>query len=130
MYKKQISYTDYNGDAQKGDYYFNLSRFDLMKLNRDYKEAGGLENAFNRAVKLNDSDAMGEIFTNLILSSYGKKSEDGQHFKKSYELTEEFVSSAAFEALFDELTTNEGALLEFFNGIVPANMRNMAAPLA
>ena len=128
MHKKEIRFTDYNGNQQQEVFYFNLSRFDMLKLNKVYKAEGGLEEAFNKAVKDNDVDEMGSIFTNLILFSYGIKSEDGKHFEKNEELTQEFANSAAFEALFDELTTDQQALLSFFNGIIPANSRNSVQP--
>lgn len=32
MYKKTITYTDYNGVERKEDFYFNLNRAELTKL--------------------------------------------------------------------------------------------------
>ena len=46
MYKKVIKYTDYNGVEHEDAFYFNLTKFDLMRMNTEHP--GGFEDYINR----------------------------------------------------------------------------------
>jgi hypothetical protein len=62
-------------------------------------------------------------FKNIILTSYGVRSEDGRFFKKTQQLRDEFASSEAYSALFMELVTgNTEGMIEFVTGIMPAGI--------
>ena len=122
MIKQSVTYTDYNGAERTEDFCFNLSRNDLVKLNNKYLDEGGLEIAFNKAYEANDVGKAYEIFTDMIISAYGEKSNDGKYFNKTPELSEKFANSAAFDALFDLLTSDSATLVAFFNGMVPAKL--------
>ncbi len=69
-------------------------------------------------------------FKNIILSAYGKKSDDGRHFTKNQQLREEFESSEAYSSLFIELVTNTDAAIEFINGVIPSGMAEEVAKVA
>ena len=129
MLKKQITYTDLNGVQQTEEHIFNLSRLDLMKMNKDYKDQGGLGEAFNKAMENKDEQAAVDIFVDLILRSYGEKSADGKGLVKNKELSEKFANTEAFNALFDELSTDSAAATAFFTGVLPASLQNGALPL-
>ena len=51
--------------------------------------------------------------------AYGIKSDDGKRFMKSDQLREEFSQTAAYDALFMELATNDDAAATFIKGVVP-----------
>lgn len=124
MLKKTIEYIDYNGVARKEDYYFNLSKAEIMEM--EMGTAGGLAEMITKIVAAKDAPAILKIFKELILKSYGEKSPDGKRFIKSPELSEAFAQTEAYTELFMELSTNAEAGAAFVNGIVPADMSGKA----
>ena len=131
MIKKTITYVDYNGTERKEDFYFNLTKAEIMEMEMSIK--GGLAEMINRIVAAQDQPAIIKIFKDLIIKAYGVKSADGKRFMKSQEITDEFVQTEAFSQLFMELATDADAAGKFVNGIVPADMaqqmnKNIPAP--
>lgn len=118
MLFKKIKYVDYNGQPHEETFCFNLNKAKLMAL--QVKTPGGFAATIQKAVKEEDSATIVTIFTDLILKSYGEVSADGKKFVQSPELSAEFEQTAAFDALFSELTSDEKAGEEFFKGIMPA----------
>ena len=125
MFKKTISYTDYNGVERKEDFYFNLSKAELteMELSID----GGLSEMIRRVVEAKDVPTLIKIFKELILKSYGEKSPDGKRFIKNKELTDAFVQTEAYSNLFMELSSDDQAAAAFVNGIIPADVAEKRA---
>lgn len=124
MIKKTIAYEDYNGVERKEDFYFNLSKAEVMEM--EMSTAGGLAEMIQRVVAAQDQVSIIKIFKDLILKAYGVKSPDGKRFIKSKELSDEFSQTEAYSQLFMELATNADAAADFVNGIVPANMAKQA----
>lgn len=120
MLKKTITYTDYNGVEKTEDFYFNLTKAELMKM--ELMTAGGLTETITRIVNAKDAPAIIAIFEDLILKAYGVKSPDGKRFEKSQALRDEFAQTEAYSILFMELATDADAAAKFVNGIVPADM--------
>ncbi len=124
MLKKTITYTDYNGNERSEDFYFNLSKIELMKLQASTK--GGMEKMMDDIVKANDNFRVIEVFEKLIRLAYGVKSEDGKFFRKTPESTEAFVQSEAYSNLLFELLSDAEKSAEFFRGVVPADLMAQA----
>ena len=126
MLKKTITYTDYNGVERKEDFYFNLTKAEIMEM--EMSISGGLTEMINRIVAAQDAPEIVKIFKELVLKAYGVKSPDGKRFIKSDELATEFAQTEAYSQLFMELATDADAASAFVNGIVP-NVEGMdAAP--
>lgn len=125
MIKKTITFTDYNGTERTEDFYFNLTKAEVMEMEMSVK--GGLAEMIQRVIAAQDQPAIIKIFRDLITRAYGVKSPDGRKFMKSTELTEDFVQTEAFSELYMELATNAEAAAAFVNGIVPADMAKQAA---
>lgn len=127
MLKKTITYTDYNNETRTEDFFFNLSKAEIMEMELSIE--GGLSETINRIINTKDIPSLIKIFKDLLLRSYGMKSPDGKRFIKNKELTEEFSQTEAYSQLFMELATNADAAAAFVNGIVPADMAqaNVAA---
>ena len=121
MLKKSITYTDYDGNERTEDFYFNLSKIELVEM--QMSEEGGLESYIHQIVDAKDMKKLIELFKELVLKAYGVRSEDGRRFIKDPELTKEFSQTAAFNEIFMELATNENEAVAFVNGIVPQNMK-------
>ena len=125
MLKKTITYTDYNGTERKEDFYFNLTKTELMEM--EMGTEGGLAEMITRIVNAQDAPAIMKIFKDLILTAYGEKSQDGRRFIKSNEISTGFAQTEAYSQLFMELATDADAAAAFVNGIVPA-MEQADAP--
>ena len=120
MLKKTITYTDYNGTERKEDFYFNLSKAEVMEM--EMSTAGGLSEMLQNIVKAQDAPSIIKIFTELVLKAYGQKSPDGKRFIKSHELSEAFAQTEAYSNLFMELATDADAAAKFVNGITPVEI--------
>lgn len=124
MLKKTIKYVDYNGVERNEDFYFNLSKAELMEM--EMSISGGLTEMINKIVNTQDAPAIIKIFKELVLKAYGEKSADGKRFIKSEELATAFAQTEAYSELFMELATNADEAAKFVNGIMPADIAKEA----
>lgn len=120
MLKKTITYNDYNGVSRTEDFYFNLSKAEIMEM--EMSTAGGMEQMINKIIAAQDVPAILKVFNDMILKSYGEKSADGKRFIKNKELTEEFTQTEAYSNLYMELSTDANAAAAFVNGIIPVDV--------
>lgn len=120
MLKKTISYEDYNGVTRKEDFYFNLSKAELMEM--EFGQVGGLSVMLQKIIDAKDTKQIIETFKKLILKAYGIKSDDGRRFIKSEEISKEFEQTEAYSILYMELATNDTAAADFVNGIIPKDV--------
>ena len=120
MIKKTIEYVDYNGENRKEEFYFNLSKAEVMEM--EMSKNGGLSEYIQRIVKSSDNAAIIALFKEIICKAYGEKSLDGKRFIKNKELTDAFVQTEAYSELFMELATNADEAAAFVNGLIPKNM--------
>ena len=125
MIKKTITYADYNGVERTEDFYFNLSKAEIMEM--ELSTTGGLAEMIQRIVAAQDQPAIIKIIKELILKAYGEKSPDGKRFVKSDEISTAFAQTEAYSQLFMELATDADAAAKFVNGIVPADMAKQLA---
>lgn len=121
MVKKTIKYLDYNGQEREEDFYFNLSKVELLEM--EMSTEGGLENKIKKIVESNNKPEIVKYFKDIIKQSYGKKSEDGKRFIKDPKDFEEFAQTEAYVNLFMELATNSDAAANFVNGIIPQGLK-------
>lgn len=125
MYKKVITYTDYNDVERTEPFYFNFSKAELAEL--QLSTSGGLESYIQRIVDTQDTRELVRIFKDLILKSYGEKSDDGKRFIKSDELRDAFSQTEAYSVLFMELASDDKAAADFINGIIPKDLQQEVA---
>ncbi len=79
MYKKTVTYKDFNDQMVTEDLYFNLNKDNLIKLLQDDPDfPNRLKADFDRE----DGPAVFAGIRILILKSYGIKSADGKSFAK------------------------------------------------
>jgi hypothetical protein len=128
MLKKTITYEDFNGETVSEDFFFHLSKAELVEL--EMSHLGGLSESLQKIIDAEDNKQIIAEFKNIILTAYGKRSSDGRRFTKNQELRDEFISTEAYSALFMELVTDTDAAIEFINGIIPAGMTEEAAKAA
>jgi hypothetical protein len=119
MLKKTITFEDFDGDMQTQDFYFNLTKTELAEMNVSVE--GGMVALLEKMIAAENAKEMLEFFKRIVLLSVGLRT-DAQHFKKSPEIADDFVSSPAFDVLFIELFSDEAKAAAFVNGIMPKNL--------
>lgn len=117
MLKQTRTYTDYNGVQRTEDFYFNLSKAEIMEM--ELSTTGGMQQMVNKIIAAQDTPELVKIFKELLLKSYGEKSADGKRFIKSRELSDAFEQTEAYSDLFMELATDSDKASAFINGITP-----------
>ena len=120
MLKKSITYTDLNGVQRTEDFYFNLSKPEIVKMQSSVK--GGYDVQLKGMANNMNGGAVMEFFENLISKSYGEKSVDGRRFMKSEEISRSFMETPAYEVLFEELITDDEAAAKFVNAVIPQDV--------
>lgn len=126
MLKKTITYTDYNGVSRTEDFYFNLTKAEIMEM--ELGTAGGLAGMIQRLIDSQDAPSIIKIFKDLVLKAYGEKSPDGKRFMKSEEISKAFSQTEAYSILFMELATDADAASKFVNGIIPSDINPAPNP--
>lgn len=117
MLKITKTFTDYDGNSRTEDFYFNLSKAELMKM--EMGESGGLEKLLRKIIAEQDNVQIMKYFDEIISKAYGEKSADGRRFIKSPELTEAFKQTEAYSEIFMDLITDAGKAADFVNQVLP-----------
>ena len=128
MIKKTIAYTDYNGNQRKEDFWFNLTKAEVARM--EMSTEGGMAEMINRIVAAQDVPSLISIFEEMIQKSYGVKTPDGRGFDKRKEDLESFMATEAYSELFMELVTDADAAAKFLNGIIPSYDEKKPAHIA
>lgn len=115
MLKKVINYVDFNGQPQSETHYFHMNRMEATKFEARY---GGDLSAYAKTLGDGTAKQNFEFIEDIILTAYGERTADGRGFNKSKEVVNQFKHSLAYDALFEELVTVEGAAEQFGMGIV------------
>lgn len=124
MLKKMITYVDLNGVERKEEFYFNLTKPEVIKMQGSVK--GGYDVRLKGIAAELSGAAIIEFFEDLIMRSYGEKSEDGRRFMKSEEISKAFMETPAYEVLFEELISDDNAAADFVNAIMPPDITKKA----
>lgn len=120
MLKKTITYTDLDGNEVTDDFYFHISKSELVKLQVSAGE--GFRDYLMNVVKSGDGGKIIEEFEQILRLAYGVRSEDGKSFLKPQGAFEAFQGTDAYDQLFMQLVTDAKASAEFVNGIVPSEL--------
>lgn len=117
MLKKTITYTDYNGIQRSEDYYFHLTRSEIVEL--EMSKRYGLSDAIERATRKAEGKDVVDAIKMIILQSVGEKTSDGRRFIKNAQIREEFEQSPAYDQLFMEMVTDAAATADFIRSVYP-----------
>lgn len=120
MIKKTMTYTDFNGVERTEDFYFNLTKAELLKMEMGI--VGGLTEKITRIIAAKDQPTIIAIFEELIQNAYGVKTADGRGFVKRKEDLDAFISTQAYSDLYMELATDDKKAADFINGIIPPDL--------
>jgi len=127
MLKKSITYKNFDNETVTEDFYFNMTKAELVEL--ELSERGGLGDTLKAIVDSKDGAKIIEYFKKIILLSYGERSEDGRRFVKSPELAETFSHTEAYSELFMALATDANMAAAFVAGIMPSDLTEEVAAL-
>lgn len=117
MLKRLITYTDFNDEEITEEFYFNISKTEIVQL--EASSFGGFSAWIQGIIKAEDITTLMQQFERIILLSYGEKSPDGKHFVKNDENKARFKSSAAYDSLFWEIFQDEEKMASFITAVVP-----------
>lgn len=119
MLKKTITYTDYNGVERTEDFYFNLSKAEILEM--ELTVSGGYSEMIQKIIDAQDMPTIISLWKDLVLKAYGVKSADGKRFIKNDEVRDAFAQTEAYSILFMNLSLDADEAAKFVNGIIPAN---------
>ena len=117
MLKKTIAYKDYDNNERVEDFYFNLSKAEILEM--EYGTTGGMTKIIEQIVATQDTARLMKMFKEIIMRSYGEKSLDGKRFIKSPELAEAFIQTEAYSNLFMELIQDPEKFAQFIKAVIP-----------
>lgn len=120
MFKKTITYTDFNDTEVTQDFYFHLSKAELLAMAAD---GNAIMERIQRIISANDGPAILNEFRGLIKEAAGVRSEDGSRFIKTDEAKSVLMDSPAFDELLMELATNADASAAFIRELIPEKMQ-------
>lgn len=126
MLKKTITYTDYGGLERTEEFRFNLTKAELVDM--ELTTAGTFSETMKRIIAEKDIIRIAKLFKELLLKSYGVKSDDGKRFVKSQELSEAFSQTEAYSDLYIELLSNPEEAAKFFAEVAPKMEEVSAVP--
>lgn len=124
MLKKTIKYTDFNGSEREEDFFFNLTKAEIMDMQMG--ASGGLAEMIGTLIKSDNMPEIIKIFREIIIKAVGEKSADGKRFVKTdntgRSIGLNFSETEAFSALYMELVADAKKAADFVNGIIPADL--------
>lgn len=115
MYKKTITYTDFNGTERTEDFYFHMTQAEILKM--EYSQEGGMTNVIQKIIDTEETTKLLPLFETVVRMSYGKRSVDGRHFEKKPEYTDQFLASEAYSNMFVEFMMNADEAAKFINNV-------------
>lgn len=121
MLKKTITYKDFTGEQTTEDFYFNLTKAELIELEVS-AQGNSLSAWLEKITRAQNGAEIIGTFKKIIETAYGVKSADGRRFIKSPEIVAEFKSTVAYSDLFMELSTDAEEGAKFVNGLMPDGM--------
>ena len=127
MFKKTVTYTDYNDVERTEDFYFNLSKAEMTEM--ELTKEGTLSEWMQKVIDAQNVPELVKLFKEIVLKSYGEKSLDGKRFIKNEDIRTAFEQTEAYSQIFMELVMDANAASEFVNGIMPADVRQAAAKI-
>lgn len=125
MLSKTLTYTNYSGVEVTETFYFNLTKAELTLW--EASEDGGVSSRLKRMVDSKDGKTIMATFYDVMMRSYGEKSDDGRRFIKSPELSKAFSETVAFDIIFSEMMADPEKALDFVQKVLPPDLQNNAS---
>lgn len=127
MIKIDVTYNDLEGREVTDEFWFHLSKADLLE-----EAAGGTLQADLERVgagKASRPEVL-KIFKDFLARSVGEKSEDGKRFLRTTDARSRFLESDAYASFLMQLMTHPKMASEFIAGVMPKDMRKISEQVA
>jgi hypothetical protein len=118
MLKKHMKYTDYDGNIREEDFYFNLTKAEIVFL--EMEMPGGMKKYLEKITGEMDAPAVAETFKKILGKAYGIKSDDGKRFIKSAAHSNAFEQTEAYSDLIVEMIMDPTFAANFIEGMMPS----------
>ena len=119
MLAKQITFEDvFSGEKITKTFYFNLTKAELMELEKSKK--GGLSEIIKRIIEEKENEKLIPLFKEIISMSYGERTDYGTFVKNEIN-TNAFLASEAYSELFMSFFEADN-LINFIKGIMPKSL--------
>lgn len=124
MYKKTLTFVNYDGKEMTQDLYFHLNQTDLIKITAKYAKGFkdpkdvNLNKVSQDILSQGDWPKVVSLLEDVILGSYGERSYDGDLFIKSKEVRDKFEYSVAYAEMFELLLTDNNEMQAFMSKVV------------
>lgn len=121
MIKINVTYENPDGKEVSKDLYFHMSMRQLTKM--EVQANGGLHDMLQKLVASENKGEMLALFEDIIGKAYGEREEnDPDSFLQTPRITEKFMGSMAYDALFTKLVTSPAEMIKFINGLIPKEL--------
>jgi hypothetical protein len=127
MLKQTITYDDFNDVSHTEDFYFNLSKRELLEMEMIGEGGQTMQDYLQTIIDSGDNKQILEEFKKIVLKAYGVRSADGTMFSKSEEATEQFENSGAMDELLVQFFQDATVASNFVNGVLPADLQGAVA---
>lgn len=128
MLKYPITYKNFDGQEVTEDFYFNLTKAELMKM--ELKMPGGFAKTIEKAIAANNMPVVLDAFDALVLGAYGIKDEEGRFLKTDpktgIRYADLFKDTEAYSELFMMIATDEEEASKFINKVIPSELAEQA----
>lgn len=126
MIRVPITFNDFDGNEVTEIHYFHLSKVELLAWVAE-NDGEDLGQRLERIGKSRDGALIMRTFADIIERAYGERVDgNSSSFYKNPEKTRQFMSSLAFDQLFEDLITNSTSAAAFVNGLMPAGLDKLA----
>lgn len=124
MLLKEIKYENLLGETVTEKFAFHMSKSEVIEV----AAKGELQPQLELIMSGNASvEQILKVFRGFVGDTVGQVSEDGKRFMRSAAITEEFMTSGAFDALLFEFLMKPGEAAEFVNNVFPADLKQLVA---
>jgi len=124
MFKETLTYQSFDGETVTKEFYFNLGKADLIRLETDIE--GGLNALIQRiTAKTATGREIMDTLEEVVRRAYGVRV--GDAFIHREEDWQQFRYGPAWDEFFTKMFTDPGYSAAFVNGAVPANLAQQLA---
>ena len=128
MFKKTVTYKDYNNVERTETFHFHFSEAEILDMEMSVE--GGFAERIQKIIDANEQTKLMQVIKQFVIDAYGVKSEDGKRFIKNETVKAEFLESPAYSKIWMELVTNDRMAADFINEVIPADMKEQLAGIA
>ena len=118
MVVREVKVKDFKGQERDYKLYFNMTEAEIMDFEFG-RERGGISEFYDRILRAQDIPAIIQALKDVIISSYGILSADGELFQKGEEISKRFTFTTAYSEFMMRLYTNDQYAQKFLKELFP-----------